>query len=42
MSRCCGILFKLAEPNFLGFLKFEYRRLSDDEGYDDEEYDGEE
>ena len=42
MSCCCGILFKLAEPDFPGFLKFEYQRLSDDEGNDDDEYDGEE
>ena len=37
MSRCCGLLFKLAEPDFPGFLKFEYWRLSDSEEYDDEE-----
>ena len=37
MSCCCGILFKLAEPDFPGFLKFEYQRLSDSEEYDDAE-----
>ena len=31
MSRCCGLPFKLAKPDFPGFLKFEYWRQDGDE-----------
>ena len=31
MSRCCGLLFKLAKPDFPCFLKFEYWRQDGDE-----------